>query len=216
MRRSRSRGVLGRRAVAIAVLLSGCGARPVEPAAPSCPTGHTIVASHADVARVAGCTTLHSLTIRSGAALDVSKLRVQTVTGDLVIGPTVAVEEVTLRELRTVGGAIRVAGNGLLHGLYLPALEQAGAIEIEDNASVTTISMPRLEAVHGALHITGNASLELVDLSALSSIDQDLVLERDPVLALVEAPDLRHAAAVRLDLPRLPPEVADRLRAVRP
>ncbi|TMQ07490.1 MAG: hypothetical protein E6J90_43345 [Deltaproteobacteria bacterium] len=173
-----------------------------------------VLASRADVARVAGCTALGGLALRSGAALDVSQLRaLATVTGDLVIGPTIAIEEISLNGLRSVSGAIRVAGNGLLQGLYLPALERAGAIEIAGNAAIITISLPRLQAVRGALHITDNASLEMIDLSSLSSIDQDVAIAGDPRLHLLEAGQLERAAAVRLDAPMLAPDIADRLRA---
>jgi hypothetical protein len=198
--------------------LFGCGAKPVAPAVPSCPVDRSadrpvVLASHADVARLAGCVTVRGLTIRSGAALDVSKLHaLATITGDLVIGPTVAVEEVTLGELRSVDGAIRVTSNGLLQGLYLPRLERAHRIEIEGNAAITTISMPQLQTI-GALHITDNASLQLLDLSALTSIDQDLVLASDPSLALLEAANLQRAGSVRIDAPRLPSDIADQLRA---
>lgn len=216
---------------AIALMaLAGCGGSPVSsvspgssaPAvpttsgvAPGCPEGEVLVASQGDVARLASCATLRGLTVRSGAALDVSALRALTaVTGDLVIGPTVAIEDVHLGALRAVGGAIRVVGNGLLRGLYLPRLESAGAIAIDGNAVLTTISLPQLAAVRGGLQITDDASLEAVELSALVSLDQELVLAGVPRLELIDAEQLAHAAAVRVDAPRLPPEIADRLRAV--
>jgi hypothetical protein len=204
------------RVVALALVLPACGPKAVHPVAPSCPADRvSLLAGQADVARLASCTTARGVTVRSGAALDISKLHaLATITGDLVIGPTVAIEEIVFGELRTVDGTIHVAGNGLLQGLYFPRLESAGRIEIEGNAAVTTISLPRLQAVHGALHITDNASLELVDLSALASIDQDLVLAGDPRLILVEAPQLQRAAAVRLDVPQLPADVAGQLRAI--
>jgi hypothetical protein len=172
------------------------------------------VASRGDLVRLAGCATLRGLTVRSGAALDVSALRaLTTITGDLVIGPTVAIEDVHLGELRAVGGAIRVVGNGLLRRLHLPKLEQVGAVVIDGNPVVTTIALPRLRTVHGALRITDCAALELIDLAALAAVDQELVLTGDPGLSLIEAEQLRHAAAVSIDAPRLPPDVAERLRA---
>ena len=214
MRRSRTDGARGLRALALA--LAACGATPGVPAAPSCPTDRTVVlASQADLARLARCTTARGITIRSGAALDTSALHaLATITGDLVIGPTVGTSEITFRELRIVDGTIHVAGNSLMQGLFLPKLERAGRIEIEDNAAVATLSLPKLTAVHGALRITDNASLELVELSTLAAIDQELVLIADPQLALVEAAALTTAASVQLDAPRLPPDVADRLRSV--
>jgi hypothetical protein len=194
------------------VVLTACGAAPASPAAPGCPDGVMLVASRGDLVRLASCATLRGLTVRSGAALDVSELRaLTTITGDLVIGPTVAIEDVHLGELRAVGGAIRVVGNGLLRGLYLPRLERAGGIDIGGNAAITTISLPHLQVIHGALRITGNAELELLDVAGLTSIDQELEIAGAPGLTLVEAAQLQHAAAVRVDAPRLPPDVADRL-----
>jgi hypothetical protein len=199
-----------------ALALAACGATRAAPAAPSCPTDRTVVlASQADIARLARCTTARGVTIRSGAALDTSVLHaLATITGDLAIGPTVGTEEITFGELRVVGGTIRVAGNGLMQGLFLPRLERAGRIEIDGNVAITTVSLPKLTAVHGALRITDNARLELVDIPRLAAIDQELVLTGNPQLTLVEAEALRAAASVQLELRKLPPEVADRLRAL--
>jgi hypothetical protein len=198
-----------------ALALAACGAMPAGPAAPSCPTDRTIVlASQTDIARLARCTIARGVTIRSGASLDTSVLHaLATITGDLEIGPTVGIEEITLGELRVVEGTLHVVSNGLLQGLYLPHLERAGRIEIDGNVAITTISLPRLMAVRGALRITDNASLELVDLSALDAVDQELVLTGDPQLALFEAERLQTAATVQLEVPKLPPDVTERLRA---
>jgi len=202
----------------LACALAACGASPASAPAlaePRCPTEQTVVlASQADVARFASCTTAHGVVIRSGGKLDTSPLRaLATITGDLVIGPTVAVEEVTLGELRVIGGTLRVVGNGALQGLFLPRLERAGQIEIEGNVAATTISLPRLAEVRGALRVTDNASLELLDIPALTSIDHELVLSGVPTLLLVEAAQLQRAGAIRIDAPKLAPDVADRLRA---
>jgi hypothetical protein len=203
------------RSAAWTCALIACGHGPVRPATPSCPVDRDVVlARQADIARLAGCTTARGITIRSGGTLDTSALRaLTTITGDLVIGPTVGVEDITLRELRAVGGAIHVAGNGLLQGVFLPQLERAGRIEIDGNASLTTIAAPRLAAVHGALRVTDNASLELLDLSALATIDQALVLTGDPRLTLLEVGALHAAGRVELDAPALAPELADVVRA---
>jgi hypothetical protein len=173
-----------------------------------------VLASQADIARIARCATLAGVVIRTGAALDTSALRaLTTITGDLVVGPTVGINEVTLAGLRVVEGAIRVANNGLLQGLFLPELERAGLIDIDGNVAVTTISLPRLATVGGALHITDNASLELVDVPMLQSIAQELVLTGAPQLTLVDASQLKRAASVSLNAPKLLPELADHLRA---
>lgn len=197
----------------VLVVLTGCGAAPASPAAPGCPDGVMLVASRGDLVRLASCGTLRGLTVRSGAALDISALRaLTTITGDLVIGPTVAVEAIELPALRTVGGAVRVVGNGLLQRIRLPRLERAGAVVIDGNPVVTTIALPRLQIVHGAVHVTDNAALELIDLAVLATVDQELVLTGDPGLSLVEAEQLQHAATVTIDAPQLPLDVAERLR----
>jgi len=198
-----------------ACVAAACAPARVPPGgsvATVCPAAATLVASRGDLVRLASCATLRGLTVRSGAELDVSELRALTaITGDLVIGPTVAIEDVHLDALRSVDGAIRVAGNGLMRGLYLPQLERAGAITIDGNAALTTISLPRLVAA-GALQITDDASLEAIEMSALASVDRELVLAGVPRLELIDAGELRRAAVVRLDAPKLPADVADGLR----
>jgi hypothetical protein len=202
------------RRVVLALVLTACAGHGAVPAAPDCPTDRAVVvARQADLARLASCATLPGLTVRSGAALDLSALRALTaITGDLGIGPTVAVEDVDLPALRTVGGAIRVVGNGVLRRLHLPVLEQAGAVVIDGNPVVTAIALPQLQAVHGALHITDNAALELIDLAGLATVEQELVLTGDPGLSLVEAEQLQCAATVAIDARRLPPDIAEHLR----
>jgi hypothetical protein len=201
----------------VSVALAGCTPAPASPAPARCPSDAVVIASQADVARLARCQTLHGVTIRSGGALDTSVLRaLTTITGDLVIGPTVGVEDITLGELRVVEGAVHVVGNGLLQGLFLPRLERAGRLVVDGNVAITTLSLPRLAAVHGALRITDNASLELVDIPALAAIDGELVLTSDPKLTLVESGELRSVGRVELAAPRLSAELTDRLRALAP
>src|SRR6185295_14232353 len=99
-RKSRQREMAHARWLAVAVV-AACSAPPVRPAAPACPEGAMVVASRGDLARLAGCATLRGLTVRSGAALDLSALRALTaIAGDLVIGPTAAIEDIELGGLR--------------------------------------------------------------------------------------------------------------------
>jgi hypothetical protein len=212
MRRSPSRiAALASGAVAV-----GCG--PIAATRPAASCGGdrpVVIVRQADITALAGCTTLRGVTIRSAAPLDVSALRqLATITGDLTIGPTVAVDEIQLGELRAVLGTIHIVANGLVTGVFLPRLERAGRIAVDGNASLTTVSLPRLAAVHGALQVTDNASLEALDLPALLTVDQDLVLDGDPVLTVLDAPQLRRTGALALAAPRLPHDVADRLRTI--
>lgn len=203
-------------AAALAVVsAAACGETPARREPPACEADEVVVASRADVMRWTTCATLRGLIVRTGAPLDVSRLQaLREVTGDLVIGPTVAVTAVSLGALRTVGGAVRVVGNGQLRGLSLPQLERVGRVEIDGNPVLTAAALPRLQSVRGALRITDNAALEVVDLSALTAVDGDVAITGAPTLTLIEAPALAHAAAVELDAPQLLPDVADRLRAV--
>ena len=91
MRPSRSR------LVGVVALVAGCpGTRTTG--TPACPMDRTVlITGQDDVKDHAACTALSSLTIRSGAALDLSALRALTsITGDLQIGPTVGMEELQL------------------------------------------------------------------------------------------------------------------------
>jgi hypothetical protein len=198
-----------------ALALHGCAPAPAPiPPAVACSDARVVLASQADVAALVRCSTLRSLVVRTGARLDLSGLRAPlAITGDLVIGPTVGLEELTLPGVRVVEATVRVVGNGLMQGLFLPGLERAGRIEIDGNVAVTTISLPRLATIAGALVVTDNASLEMLDLPALTSVDGELVVARNPKLSLLEAPQLRRAATVLLDAPALPDDVAAGLRA---
>jgi hypothetical protein len=203
----------------ILLLVAGCGPIRGGTPSPSCPSDRNIVlSSQEDVARAAGCTAASGLTIRTGATIDVSSMRaLQTITGDLTIGPTVGVNEISFLELREIGGSVRVASNGSLRGLFLPRLEKAGRISIEANVSLGTISMPRLAEVAGSILITNDADLELLDLTGLTTVGKELVITDNPKLVLIEAGRLEHAGAIRLDGNRmLPQDQAEALRAKTP
>ena len=197
------------------LVLAGCpGAK--APSTPSCPTDRTVViASQEDVAKVAACTALSSVTIRTGASIDLRGLRaLETITGDLAIGPTVGLDEVALPELREVGGTVKIASNGSLHGVFLVRLETAGRFEIESNAALTSIALPRLATTRGSLVIAQNGSLELIDLSELAIVGKDLVIADNPLLTLIEAGKLTQVMEVRIERNRgLAPDQVDGVRA---
>jgi len=193
------------------VLAIGCS----HAAPPACPF-EVAIAGRGDVARVAGCQTAGRVAIRTGAALDVSAMHLREVTGDLVIGPSVGVDEIRLPELREIQGALRIVGNGDLHGVYLPALARVSRIEIAGNVALTTIALPRLAAVGGGVSITDNSDLELIDAPALVTIGASLAIANDPNLALVEMPILARAGSVRIEAcPKLPAETVDALASRR-
>lgn len=202
----------------VLLLLAGCpGAK--GPSTPACPTDRTVmIAEQADVARISACTALSSVTIRTGASINLGGLRaLETITGDLAIGPTVGLEEVSLPELREVGGTVKITSNGSLHGVFLPRLETAGRFEIESNAALTSIALPRLVTSRGSLVIAQNGSLELIDLSVLATVGKDLVIADNPVLTLIEAGKLTQVMDIRIEGNRgLPPDQVDGVRAKPP
>lgn len=200
------------------LVLAGCpGAR--APSKPKCPVDRTwMIAAQDDVEALAGCTAASAVTIRSGATITLGPLRtLETITGDLIVGPTVGMEELSLLELREVGGTVRVVANGSLRGMFLPRLERAGGISVEGNAGLATISLPRLQSVQGSLVLSEDGSLELIDLSALVTVGKDLVITGNPKLTLIEADKLTTVLEVRVeDNSQLPAEQVDALRAKTP
>jgi hypothetical protein len=172
------------------------------------------LAGQENVAAIAGCKSIGGLVIRTGAQLQLGPLRrLELIQGDLVVGPTVGLDEVALKELRDVTGTIRVVSNGNLHAIFLPQLRRAGRIEIDSNVAMTTISLPQLETVAGSLVITHDAELELVELSSLTTVGQELVLADNPKLVLVEAGKLAGAGSVRIESNALLP--ADQVSVLR-
>jgi hypothetical protein len=182
MRRSRSSAAL--------LALAACAGSPRAPVAPACdPRASITIARQADVARLAGCTAVANLTIRAGAPLDLAPLiSLSEITGDLAIGPTVNLDDLTLAGVHTIGGNLRVVGNGLAQGLFLRALERAGQITIEGNPVLTTIALPHLTDAT-SLHVTDNPSLELLDLAALTIVDE-VAIHGAPRLTVIDAPHL--------------------------
>ena len=199
--------------LALLALLPGCFLFKSTPN-PSCQEGRTVELSlPEDVKKFAGCEKATGIQIRTGATVDVAPLSdLEEITGDLSVGPTVGVESIAFNGLLRVGGTIRVANNGSLRGLYLPRLEHAGRIEVDNNAVLSTISMPRLAKVDGSVVITDNNALELITTTRLTDVGQELVVAGQPKLNLFEIPLIQHMQTIRLErVPKLPAEVVEAL-----
>jgi hypothetical protein len=158
-----------------------------------------VLAGEDDVFAAAGCLTIQSLTVRTGASLDLSALsKLHVILGDLRIGPTVGLVELRLPELHSAG-SITIAGNHDVHGVFLPKLVTAGSVTVEGNVAMTTLSMPRLAKVGEALTIRSNGDLEIIELSSLESVGGELTVVDHPDLALLELGKLERAASVKLE-----------------
>jgi hypothetical protein len=200
---------------ALVVLVGGCWWRDV-PASPSCPRDRTIVlSSQTEVDTFATCTSASGVVVRGFEAVDTSGLRaLETIEGDLVIGPSTSTEDITLTELHEVGGSVRVVGNDLLRGVFLPRLVHAGRIEVDGNLSLHTVSLPSLETVDNTLTITDNKELGTIDASSLATIGQGITIAGQPRLVTLVLPVLAHAATITLQAnPKLPPDTESALRA---
>jgi hypothetical protein len=201
------------RALLVAVV---AGAVACAAPRPTCPLDHiAVIGSQGDIDRLAGCTKLTGLTIRSGASLDVTALAsVEEISGDVELGPTVGVDEISLRGVRIIAGTLHAASNGSMQGLFLPRLEQVGRIEVDGNGSLTTISLPRLLKVAGSVVVTDNADLELLDVPNLERVGNELLVAGNRQLVLLQAARLREAGAIRLERnAKLAPTRQDELKA---
>lgn len=201
--------------IAALLALPGCFLVKKDDAA-SCPKDRVVkLGLQEEVGKVAGCSSLTGIEIRTGATVDVTPLReLESIDGDLAIGPTVGVDTVAFNGLLRVGGTIRVMSNSSLRGLFFPRLESVGRIEVENNVVLTTISVPRLTTVSQSIVIANNNGLELLSATSLSRVGGELVIVDHPKLNLVELPQVNQLQAVRIENnPKLPPEVADKLRA---
>ncbi|MEZ4368177.1 MAG: hypothetical protein R2939_18145 [Kofleriaceae bacterium] len=190
-------------AALIAVAVAACAgrARPAEPAS-RCGAA-VVVAEQADVDALRGCARLGALTIRTGASLDLSPLAdLGAVDGVLTVGPTLQLASVSLPALASVGAA-RITANGGLAAVYLPALRDAGALEVVDNVTLATWSSPALAVVTGDLTIARGGALEVVDLSALATVDGALRLEGVAALRVWLAPALRRIGRLAVVAPGL-------------
>ncbi|MEZ4401919.1 MAG: hypothetical protein R3B06_17955 [Kofleriaceae bacterium] len=160
----------------VAVTLAACrhGGAPV---AGPCPTAPVVVAAQAQVDALAGCASLAALHVRSAAPLDLTPLGgLVEVTGDLTIGPTLAITSVGLPALRRVGGTFRLDSGGLVSGVFAPQLTAVGGLTMRDAPALTTVSVPALTTVAGDVRLERVPALEHVDALALTTVVGDLVV----------------------------------------
>lgn len=159
-----------RRAAALVVAATACHPRPAR--APSCPSAPVVVTSPEALAALAGCRRLPGLTVRGAGPLSLAPLaELVQVDGDLVIGPTLALDAVGLPALVEVGGRLALVSSAAAAGLYAPRLTAVGALEVRDDLSLVTVSLPALATVAGPVTLTRLPALELVDTSALVRVD---------------------------------------------
>ena len=182
------------------LVLCACAGAPAKRAEPACNADANIVlAGQEDVFAAAGCLTINSLTIRTGAALDLAALgKLHVILGDLRVGPTVGMEALRLPELHSVG-ALAIAGNHDLHGAAFPKLVSARTVTVEGNPVMTSLSMPALGKVGETLTIRANGDLEIIELSSLATVGGALVVVDHPDLTLLELGTLERAATVTLE-----------------
>ena len=155
----------------VTIAMAACGHRRA-PAVTVCPvSGPVMLYGPEDVDGLRACARVPGLTIRTGAPLDLSKLTaLSVIDGDLVIGPTLAITTIALPALTEVTQTIRIAGNGELAGVFLPALRRVGALEVADDPGLLTFSAPALTEVVGPITLARLPSLEVFDSHALITV----------------------------------------------
>lgn len=197
--------------------LCACGGATITKAPSACPDGPVVLSSQEELDAFPACPLIAGLTIRTGAALvlDGSGLQhLHSIDGDLVIGPSVGLTAVELRELGTVRGTVRVVGNGGLESVVLPRLARAGSLSIAGDIELRHLSMPALAEVDRDVVIERTPELAVIDLAALRTIGGELAIVDAPHLAALEAPSLVRATGVRVIRTGLDAERIAELQAV--
>jgi hypothetical protein len=200
--------------LAVLALVVGCSSSRGAGKPSSCPTDHSVeLGLQEEVDKLAGCTSVAGIVIRTGATIDVAPLKeLEEITGDLAIGPTIGLDEVALNGLLRVGGTIRVTNNGTLRGLFFPRVDRVGRIEVENNVALMSISAPRLTSVDGAIVIADNAALELISAPLLATVGKELMITGHAKLSLVEMAKLSNVEVARIERnPKLSAEVVETL-----
>lgn len=182
---------------------AACSGPSARPRPPPCPSTPVVATSQESLDALAGCRSLPGLTIRSAAHLDLAPLAGLTaVGGELVIGPTLALDRVALPALASVDGRLAIVSGGSVGGIFLPAVTRVGDFEVRDQVALAELIVPRLAAVTGSVTIVRVPALELVDLSSLATIGGDLTVAAPQMSTwLGDAPAVAGARAV--DAPAL-------------
>jgi hypothetical protein len=182
------------------VLVAACGGAEPTPARPEAACGVDRVITRQDhLEEVGACGSVTgNLIIRGAARFDLAALApLESVDGDLIIGPTFDLDVVSVDGLRRVGGALRIVSNGLATGVFLPRLEHAGSIEVAGNVAIAGVSMPALRQVDGDLVVEDNPGLEHLAAGALAEVGGIVRIDGNPALAAEQADALRERSPRR-------------------
>ena len=173
--------------------------------AATCATADVNATDTAGLLPYTHCHQLRTLTVRSGAAVDFAVLaQLTSVTGDLRIGPSLGIAEISLPMLQAVGGTLRVAGNTVASGLYAKRLQRIGRLEITDNATLATLALSALQHVIGDVTIARNGDLGTVLAPHWTKVGGIFRLQSCRSLEFVEIDPSFTAADVQLsDIPKL-------------
>lgn len=173
-----------------------------------------VIGDEAELTEVAMCSSVGDLVIRTGAHIDLTRwTELDHVTGAISIGPTSAIEQLVIPNLRAIDGAVRISANLSLREIALPALERATAITIEANPELATVALPTLRQI-GLLHVIDDPDLALLDLGSLARVEGELRLDTVPSLSSLEAPKLERIGDLHVvRATKLPDDIAQRLRA---
>ena len=109
------------------------------------------------------------------------------IVGNLIIGGDVGA--VNLPALVAVTGRIVVRASNAT-SLGLPALGQAGSVEVEDNEAITSVTLPAIALITGDLIIRSNQALATLDIRALERVGGRVIVTDNGALRELAAPNL--------------------------
>lgn len=106
-----------------------------------------------------------SLTISTSTTGVVSIANIQKITGTLTLTGT-DITKLSLPDLQSIGGALRITDNASLRNVSLPELQSVGdgdedetggdsGLTVKDNTALETVDMSNLQDVHGGLTLHG-------------------------------------------------------------
>jgi cysteine-rich repeat protein len=122
---------------------------------------------------------------------------VQCVRGDLLL--TGSITNAALPHVVRILGALRIENTTGLLAVSLPALGQAGSVDVSDNDALQELALPAL-TTSGSVDIAGNGALGTIDLGALVDVDGGVDISDNGALPTLDLGNLANVGGdIRID-----------------
>jgi len=123
----------------------------------------------------------------------------QVITGDLEISYC-SLENITLNNLREVGGLLRVRNNASLKRVTLNGLKKVGhAFHFTDNPAVDWMNYSALTEIGNNLTVRNNDALASVEMTYLETVGRSIEVEGNAVISAIyiKATQVEHSVEVK-------------------